>query len=1409
MDSNCTNCLLRDDQQAETDEIQLLTQYIPYKIIRFIGETDCCIFDHKIEKLEGIVVYFDIIGFTPIVVNYLSTNRDIGDLSNTLSEFYSVIIEKIREFGGSIFQFAGDSLLICFDHQANESEQDNFRRAFASMLRALELSNNYNSVSEKTNGFALCPKIGIGCGSFYQILLGSRELFITPVIAGTAVSAAIQCEQACTKQEIIVSPEVQEYAATCGLKDNFTEKDGLYHLDGIPDSFIDTAPHAEFFAIEDLFKKPRFYNRLTAFLNPVIIQQIKNSFQGFAGEYKDITCIMARFDGNFAQKLGRETPGESFDPLNSIYMLMQNKACRYGGYCMKPDISDKGVVFPVIFGTPAALENKERNAVLCAAEILTAGKKDNAISAVNVGIATGMVYSGEFGGFLRKDYTVIGNSINFAARLMSYAAGKDAFSIIIDEQTKKNTNTMCTTDTVSGITCKGYSGPQTAYRFITMKKMQQTKQGKCELIGRDKELQQLCTLFMQSLTGRICFAPVIGDAGMGKSYLVEQFISAAEQQEPDVLVLYGHCYQYEEATVFFCWRPIIRQILGLPDELSDSKTECLVHNIFDEHFPEETSWIPVFLNMIGYDFPENQETVDTDISLKQLHFFSLIHRLMLFRAETNPLIIILEDIHWSDSVSLNMLEYLINSCSQAKILVTVVSRSSDYIFNFFSSRNIPVIDLKQISDDAAAELTKRLLNMEENEPLLTRKIIATSDGNPFFIENIVRSLLESGTLVEDTSGKRHLSQNIKNIQNIIIPSSIQNIILSRLNSLKFEEQIVCKTASAIGRSFYSDCLKELLPDGISELTLENALNDFETHNLIVKDDKQDPEYSFKQMIIHDVIYDTILDTTKKELNLMLLSYLENKYADNLLGIIERLEYHAQQAKAYDKVFTYALEAARKAEKQFDAQDAITHYLIAFNAWNNLEGKKDIQQIYEIQLRLGDTYRIAGNSEKAIEDFTILIKSCKQKRIKADALRGLGRCYQEQGKFEDAVATLEKALATLGKKAPKFLFTVYFDILKEILIQLFTYGVRKGRIQQYKEMQLTAAETRTDILCILNKLYYFGLPEKIAWSSLANFNNTLHFSDTTEKYCLSAGDYAVSLVSAGFTKFGERIFDQGNKLAQRTNSLTAASIFKSRYAYYFLFYNDPGKSAAILEETSHYFRKIGEQWELMTAEGALGQNYFLMGDFEKSIQAYLETETIARSLHSAMHIGWAYNKVPFMRYLRKEISAEQAETQLQEGIRLSDSVHDHMTLCIHYGHLAYIAAEEHNYKNALLYAEKIMNENKIYRINIPHVKISYVNAIEAVCAAFRDNAVPKNRKSQYMALADSALSRVLKLSRDFHMLAGPAARAAATLALVKQNKRKAEEWCSRSASILQNSPYIWEYRNTIEFADRNNLLQKGE
>lgn len=351
---------------------------------------------------------------------------------------------------------------------------------------------------------------------------------------------------------------------------------------------------------------------------------------------------------------------------------------------------------------------------------------------------------------------------------------------------------------------------------------------------------------------------------------------------------------------------------------------------------------------------------------------------------------------------------------------------------------------------------------------------------------------------------------------------------------------------------------------------------------------------------------------------------------------------------------------------------------------------------------------------------------------------------------------------------------------------------------------------TDECCVFeHKIKYmkgFIVYLGIAWSAIENINNVFHFNKDYSRFCLAIGDYAMALVSAGFVKLGRIFYKKGLSIIEKQElNSTTLNIFNSRYAYNFLLLDEPYKSIKLLENATAHFRKSGELWELMSATGA--QNYFLVGDYEKSRFFYEEAKNIAEKLHSTLHIGWALNKVPFIDYLTGKCSAQEAEEKLKEGINLSESVHDHMTLCIHYGHLANIFTKEKDFEKSLFYAKQIMHENKVYKINIPHVKISYVDVVETIFAAFIANKISSSEKNKYEKMAKNALSKLQKLSKKNTMLKGLTLRAAAEFALLKNNKPEMEKYLIESINLLKDSPYKEEYKTSQKLTKLYNIKVK--
>lgn len=894
MKENCIDCLLRTDADVTNEELFAMTRYIPYRVVKDMGTSPCCFFEKTIEQMRTVIVYLDIKGFTSIVDSYMKTGKSVADLQSTLSDYYSVVIETIREFGGSVYQFAGDSIIICFDQFENEKDSRTAERAIAAMIRVLGLSDNYNIVSEKIVGFSLYPKIGMALGDVFQVTLGTPDRYMSPVLTGRAVVNAIRMEERCDARDIIVDRSMLASIHELSLDACFEKRNDNYYLntDAIPENFVNSVERPDYVDIETLFENPRFYNRAYTFISPIILNQIKNNVEGFSGDYRSVTCCMVRFDGVFTKEISAQSIVESYESLNKVYEVIQDVSVRFGGYCGRPDLSDKGIVFPVFFGMPLAIESKEKMAVLFANELISAESISLDTILISIGISTGTAYAGEFGANMRKDFTIVGNAINFSARLMMNAQKVGRFTVFIDGSTKQKISQLINAEEKTGLLLKGFQKSQTVFQFHGLKRNIERLPHKTALVGREKELNELLSLFENANNGNASFAPIIGGVGIGKSYLAEECIKAIQKKANDVSVLYGRAYSYQTATPFFPWRDIIKTVAGIRDDMQGENLLGHVLSLFSRVMSEERIWISYFLSMLGYAFAENQATKKIDAATKQQHLYKIVHSLLLNYVETHPLVIVLEDMQHCDSLSLHMLEFLFAKKDKARLFIMPISRESETIKRFFSLHNIPFMSMQHLTNENATILTRTLLQLDKTDERLEKKINEMANGNPFFIEAIVDSLVDSKVLVKNQLGLYQVAHEIIQLK---IPYTIQDVVLAQLNTVSFEAQVLCKNASAIGDEFSLDELRTLIAVEITDDEIEILFDELVEKGLLLYSDETKKSLHFRESLIRNVFYKTMIETTRRSLNRLMISYYTKKYGDNLKPFA-------------DKLFRYALEA---------------------------------------------------------------------------------------------------------------------------------------------------------------------------------------------------------------------------------------------------------------------------------------------------------------------------------------------------------------------------------------------------------------------------------------------------------------------------------------------------------------------
>lgn len=905
MKENCIDCLLRTDADVTNEELFAMTRYIPYRMVKDMGISSCCFFEKTIEQIRAVIVYLDIKGFTAIVDSYMKTGRSVADLQSTLSDYYSVVIETIREFGGSVYQFAGDSIIICFDQFENEKDARTAERAIAAIIRVLGLSDNYNIVSKKIVGFSLYPKIGMSLGDVFQVTLGTPDRYMSPVLTGKAVVNAIRMEERCDAREIIAGPSMLSVIRELSLGECFEKRDDVYylHTEKIPENFVNAVERPDYVDIESLFENPRFYNRAYTFISPIILNQIKNNVEGFSGDYRSVTCCMVRFDGVFTKEIGAQSIVESYESLNKVYEIIQDVSVRFGGYCGRPDLSDKGIVFPVFFGMPLAIESKEKMAVLFANELISAESLSLDTISISIGISTGTAYAGEFGANMRKDFTIVGNAINFSARLMMNAHGAGRFAVFIDDATQRKIALLAHTEKRNGLLLKGFQKTQNVFQFHGLRRNISRLPHKAPLIGRENELRELLSLFEKANAGNVTFAPVIGGVGIGKSYVAEEFVKAVQKKSNEVSVLYGRAYSYQSETPFFPWRDIVKTAAGISEDMKGEKLLVHVLALFSRVISGERIWISYFLSMLGYAFAENQATKKIDAAAKRQHLYKIVRALLLDYADSHPSVIVLEDMQYCDSLSLHMLEFLFTRKDAARILVMPISRESETMKRFFSLHSIPFMSVSHLSDENARLLTRTLLQLDEADKELENKINDMANGNPFFIEAVVDSLVDGKVLVKNYAG---LFQASREIDTLKIPYTVQDVVLAQLNTVSFEAQVICKNASAIGDEFSTDELHALIAVEITDDELEMRLDELVEKGLLVYTDDEKKTLRFRESLFRNVFYKTMIETTRRSLNRLMISYYVKKYGGNLKPFAEKLFRYALETQDDELTEKYRL-----------------------------------------------------------------------------------------------------------------------------------------------------------------------------------------------------------------------------------------------------------------------------------------------------------------------------------------------------------------------------------------------------------------------------------------------------------------------------------------------------------------------
>ena len=541
-----------------------------------------------------------------------------------------------------------------------------------------------------------------------------------------------------------------------------------------------------------------------------------------AGERKLVTALFADVVGStaLAERMDAEDwtliMNRAFDRISPAIYHYEGTIARLMG--------DAILAF---FGAPLAHEDDPARAVRAALDVLTAArefaadtKREHGIDfAMRVGLNTGMVVVGEVGSDLKYEYTAMGDAVNLAARMQSAAR---PMTVLISENTHRFIAPVFDCTDLGPIEVKGKSEPVRVYEVVRPKAQPGRLRGlaglESPMVGRDAELASLLQLSDAVRAGLGRAALVIGEPGLGKTRLIAEWkASAVRNPQSTIQWAEGHCLSYGQSLAYHLLIDLLRSVIGVPAAATEPETRAALSALTGDLFGASALDVYPYLGhllLLQLDGEALERVRLLDPQALQSQYLSALRQLLRALAGRGPLVLVLDDIHWADPSSVDLLIKLLPLASEAPMLFCFVTRPDRDAPGWklvtaardAMGAGLAELALNPLTEADSRQLVSNLLEIESLPESIRSIILKKAEGNPFFVEEVIRMLIDRGAIVK--KGVGWIAG--KEIENVEIPDNLQGLLLARIDRLPEDVKRTLRVASVIGRQFSVRVLEEVL-----------------------------------------------------------------------------------------------------------------------------------------------------------------------------------------------------------------------------------------------------------------------------------------------------------------------------------------------------------------------------------------------------------------------------------------------------------------------------------------------------------------------------------------------------------------------------------------------------------------------
>jgi class 3 adenylate cyclase/tetratricopeptide (TPR) repeat protein len=766
-----------------------------------------------------------------------------------------------------------------------------------------------------------------------------------------------------------------------------------------------------------------------------LAEKILTSKSALEGERKQVTVLFADMKGSM-ELLADRDPEEARKLLDPVIEQMMEAVHRYEGTVS--NLMGDGIM--ALFGAPLSHEDHAVRACYAALRMQESVSRyadgvrrtEGVPIQIRVGLNSGEVVVGAIGNDLKMDYTAIGQTVHLAARMEQMATPG---SIMMTADALRLAEGYVQVKPLGPVKVKGLNEPVEVYEItgagpIRSRLQTAATRGLSRFVGRDAEMHALQQALEQAGVGHGQIVAVVGEPGVGKSRLFYEFTRSHRIQR--WLILESSSASYGKATPYLPIVDLIKTYCQIEAHDDGRKIrEKLTGKLLALDRALEPT-LPALLALLDVAVDDPQWR-DLDPPQRRQRTLDAVKRLLLRESQAQPLLLVFEDLHWIDSETQALLDNLLESVPTAPLLLLVNYRP-EYQHGWGNKTYYTQLRIDPLRPESAEELLRDLLGDDIAFQPFKRRLVERTEGNPFFLEEIVRTLVETKVLTGARGGYR-LTKALEEIQ---VPATVQAVLAARIDRLPPEEKRLLQSAAVIGEHVPFTLLRAVVET--SEEEFRRGLTHVQAAEFLYETSLfPELEYSFKHGLTYQVAYNSLLHERRRALHAQLVAAIEKLYADRTAEQIEHLAHHAFRGEVWEQAVTYLHRAGKKAAARSANREAVTYFEQALEALTHLpESRERMELAIDLRLDLRPSLLPLAVQERIIEHLTqaeSLALALGDKLRLGRVLADMSGYFSREGEHERAVDAGERALAVATEMGDFALQVITQDRLSRAYWQL--------------------------------------------------------------------------------------------------------------------------------------------------------------------------------------------------------------------------------------------------------------------------------------------------------------------------------------------------------------------------------------